>query len=387
MAAEELPECTAAELHARLRQQSGDPNGGELLVLDVRAPDSFARGAIQGAPLVRNLPSAQFLADPAAALAALPESKQIVVVCNRGNSSKLVARELRARGREAISLRNGMAAWGELLVPREAARVGEAAILQFDHVGKGCLSYLLQTPAGSWAVDPARQIEPYLEAVAAQGAPLRRVLDTHAHADHISGGRELAQRAGVSYWLHPFDALSPYDLSPATFAFEPLWEGQRERLDGLEIRVLHTPGHTLGEVSLLVNDAYLLTGDTIFLRSVGRPDLGGRAEAWSRRLHATLRALAALPDDLLVLPGHYAAGGEARSDGVFAARLGDLRRANEALAPRGEDEFVAYIEAGLSEIPAAYRAIKRLNLGLEEADQARRDELQMGKNLCALSHA
>src|SRR5579884_2335386 len=196
---------------------------------------------------------------------------------------------------------------------------------------------------------------------AIQGAPLRRVLDMHAHADHESGGRELARQDGAGYWLHPFDGLAPFESEPAAFDFEPLWEGQRERLDGLEIRVLHTRGHTLGQVSLLVNGAYLLTGDPIFLRSLGRPDLGGRAEAWSRRLYATLQRLAALPEAITVLPGHY--------------------------ADRGEAESVAYIQRGRREIPAPYRVIKRVNLGLESADAARQDERELGPHLCALAHA
>lgn len=391
MGAQEIAECTAAELHARLRRKTTPAEttaSPDLLILDVRSPESFATGAIQGVPLLRHLPASRFHADPAAALAALPSSGQIVVVCNHGNSSKQVAGRLRELGRDALSLHGGMHAWGELVVPRVAARLDEAVIWQFDRVGKGCLSYLIQTPQGIWAIDPGRHLGPYLEAIAAAAVPLRRVLDTHAHADHLSGGRELARQAGVGYWLHPFDALAPFELEPAAFDFEPLWEGQRERLGGLEIRVLHTPGHTLGQVSLLVNGAYLLTGDTIFLRSLGRPDLGGRAEAWSRLLHATLQRLAALPEAITVLPGHYADPGEARAaDGVFAASLGELRRANEALAARSEDEFVAYIQRGLREIPAPYRVIKRVNLGLESADAARQDELELGPNLCALAHA
>jgi glyoxylase-like metal-dependent hydrolase (beta-lactamase superfamily II) len=127
-------------------------------------------------------------------------------------------------------------------------------------------------------IDPSRHVKNYLEFTGARGSEIRMVIDTHAHADHISWGATLSQAAQARYFLHPFDAIHPMDALRARFQFEPLWDGKELELGGVTIRTIHTPGHTLDEISLLLNEKYLLTGDTLFIRSAGRPDLGGKGD-------------------------------------------------------------------------------------------------------------
>jgi len=182
------------------------------------------------------------------------------------------------------------------------------------------------------------------------------------------------------------DAIHPMDVLPATIHFEPCWNGQTFQVGPLNVQVVHTPGHTLGIVSLLVNNRYLFTGDTLFLHSFGRPDLGGQGEAWSHILYRTLRALREnLSDDLLILPGHYGDPREANAQGIFAATLGDLRQSNEGLMPRSEEEFVRSVLTRLPPFPPAYVDIKRINLGLLDVDEEKATELELGKNVCALN--
>lgn len=187
----------------------------------------------------------------------------------------------------------------------------------------------------------------------------------------------------ICEWEAP-SADAPMDVLPAAIHFAPLWDGQRLQVGKLNVEVIHTPGHTLGIVSLLVNNRYLFTGDTLFIHSFGRPDLGGQGEAWGHILYRTLRELREnLSDDLLVLPGHYSDRREANAQGIFGAMPGDLRQSNEGLTPRSE--FVRYVLTRLPHFPPEYVDIKRINLGLLDVDEEKATELELGKNVCALT--
>src|SRR5690606_24193468 len=131
---------------------------------------------------------------------------------------------------------------------------------------------------------------------------IKHVLDTHLHADHISGGRKIAEATGASYWLPPKDA------EEVTFAYEPLEEGRKITIGttNIDIRPLYSPGHTIGSTSFIVDDQYLLSGDILFIDSIGRPDLAGLAEDWVGDLRESLyNRYKQLSDELIVLPAHF----------------------------------------------------------------------------------
>ncbi|HET9444397.1 MAG TPA: MBL fold metallo-hydrolase, partial [Acidimicrobiales bacterium] len=303
----------------------------------------------------------------------------VVVICAVGNTSAMVAGELRDIGVDARNLAGGMAAWARVHVTREVPGLPPGAyLLQLDRVAKGCLSYVLGAQGGpALVVDPDRNRDDYLEALAARRSRLAAVVDTHLHADHVSGAPQLAEAAGVPYLLVDDGGALRDHRHPA--------DGEAV-LDTPEVDVravaLYSPGHTPGSTGILVGDRFLLSGDTLFVEGVGRPDLGGRVEEWARDLHRTLtERLASLSDDVLVLPAHYQSRGERDARGLYAARLGDLRRHAEFTA--GLDAFLADVAAGARPAPPEYGRIRRVNLGAEPLADDLLDELEVGRNQCA----
>ena len=198
----------------------------------------------------------------------------------------------------------------------------------------------------------------------------------------MSGGPALARDAGVGYHA------SPRDFEGGTVPVEGLVDGQPVqigRLEVLPIVPLGTPGHTPGSTSLLVADALLLTGDTLFVDDVGRPDLGGQAAAWARDLYRTLHErLQPLRDAIVVLPAHASTLATSGPLGAVAGTLGALRQRNPAMR-LDLDAFVREAEHAAGSAPAEYARIRAINLGRETAAEAELTELELGKNQCALS--
>jgi len=267
----------------------------------------------------------------------------------------------------------------------EAARRYE--LWQVNRRGKGCLSYVVASGAEAVVVDPSRDAPWYEAFVSRRGSRIIRVLDTHVHADHVSGGPELARRAGVPYTVCAGEGFElRHEVVPAG-------DGERIRVGGdegvdLEVRVIRTPGHTPGSMSYLVGDAHLLTGDTLFVASVGRPDLGGHVDEWGRALFESLHSrLGDLPDDIVILPAHYGALGEIGTDGLVSGVLGELRRGVPEMAIPTAEAFVEAVRGAVKEPPPAYAEIIEVNLGAKTASPERVEEWELGKNQCAVAAA
>jgi hydroxyacylglutathione hydrolase len=172
----------------------------------------------------------------------------------------------------------------------------------------GCAAYLFGCgTVGKGAVVDARvdDIDAYAEFANAKGLRLTHVIDTHVHADHRSGGPELARRVGAQYCIH--------EAADVVYPFTALHDGEQIELGNTHVEVLHTPGHSPESVCRLVTDRkrgadpwFVLTGDTLFVGAVGRPDLPGRARENAAQLHASLHEkLLTLPDDVEIYPGHF----------------------------------------------------------------------------------
>lgn len=375
-----------------------------MFVLDVRNPDEFEQWRVEGPepiPTV-NVPYFELLdpdtdeEDLAAGLVAglrdqlgeqLPDDRMIVAVCAKGDTSGYIAEALRRLDYDAVNLEGGMQAWGEYYYWRPVAETESLALYQVARPARGCLSHVLISDGRAAVFDPARHAGPYHDLLAQSGARLEQVIDTHLHADHLSGGPALAAEWQVPYHLHPYDGIHPMDLLPAELDYHYLKEGQTFFIGRAAVRALHVPGHTLGMVAFLIDDRYLLTGDSLFLGSIARPDLGGKAETWTPLFHGSIQRLMALPDETQILPGHFSQVAEGDDRGLFRASLGRLKERNPGLqkAMAGAETFERYIMESLPQFPDSYVDIKRINAGLRTTDEDEARELELGKNVCALA--
>ncbi len=374
--AEHANEITAGEL--KRRQEDGE----DLVLLDVREPSEFSDWHIPGAV---NLPLGDLQAG-----AEIPatEEQTVVTVCASGRRAGMAQEHLVGNGYEAVNLKDGMFGWNRVFEVVDATTTDTGTeVLQFQRTGKGCLSYMVVNGDDAIVIDPAHDTSIYTKEADRRGVEIVAVIDTHAHADHVSGGPDLAEELGVGYHLHPYDAIHPIDMLPARIDYEPVTEGTELAVGDTAVEVLHVPGHTLGNTALLVEGTYLFTGDTIFIDSIARPDLGGQAERWTPLHHRSLQRLLALPDEVTILPGHYAGDDEKGDDDVVGAPLGKLREENHGLqmATRDAESFEAFIQSSLPSFPERYVEIKRVNAGLVHPDDDGLEDLEFGQQECALS--
>ena len=358
-----------------------------MFILDVRNRDEFERWRVEGPHSVPTLNVPYFeLLDlegeeedvteavmrgvQAQLMEQLPHDRPILAVCAEGNTSNYVAEGLRRLDFDAVNMAGGMEAWGNYYAWRPVVETERFSLFQMVRPARGCLSHVLVSEHRAAVFDPGRHIEHYHELAAAVGARIELVLDTHLHADHLSGGPALGEGDHIPYHLHPYDAIHPLDMLPARIAYRPLEADQTFRVGSAEVKVLHFPGHTLGMVAFLIEDRFLLSGDSLFLESIARPDLGGKAEAWTPLLYESLKRMEKLPDETVVLPAHFSDIAAADDQGVFHATLGELKHRNPGLLKlaEGEAAFCEYILANLPEFPPAYVEIKRANAGLASPD-------------------
>jgi glyoxylase-like metal-dependent hydrolase (beta-lactamase superfamily II) len=184
----------------------------------------------------------------------------------------------------------------------------------------------------------------------------------------------------AEYYLHPGDAAG------AVIPYIPHVDGQRFTFGTSTIDVIHSPGHTPGSTSFLLNGTHLFTGDTIMKTSMGRPDLGGKADEWSSLLYDTLyRRYSSLGDEVVILPSHASSPREQDKSGVIKTTMGEARKEGDLFQVRDETAFTRRIKANLLENPERYQEIRKVNLGMLRREEARQKELEIGKNLCGMA--
>ncbi|ELZ34600.1 MBL fold metallo-hydrolase [Halorubrum distributum] len=391
-----------------------------FVIVDTRPEESFAGWRVADAVHYFYKPFHEFDVDDFERETGLSPDDTVITLCAKGKASDDFAAELDAAGYDDVTVvADGMRGWSavydrtEVPLPDAPADAPPLDVVQIQRRAKGCLGYLVvggreagtadRVPAASdgsdrvaVAIDVSRHGDEWIEAAAERDASIAAVLDTHVHADHLSGGRALADELGVPYYLPA--AAAERDVA---YSFEPIDRNETLDVGGIDLKALATPGHTDDGASYLVGDAAVLTGDTLFTDSVGRTELqfsaGGGAEGGSntgaadaaRRLYDSLHGtLLALPDGIVVCPGHFAVA----NDGTTGAGVpGEpvfttVRTARRQIGILGldRDGFVERITRTLPEKPPNYESVIAANRGVEEPpDETAAIELELGPNRCA----
>lgn len=355
-------------------------DAGEIEYLfDLRTPDEFDDWRIEGKVSVEtlNIPQLDFVGEEDKYYDQLPKDKEIIAICAHGDASKYTAEHLQEQGYRALSLDGGMDAWAIFYETHQVN--AEPAIYQIYRVAKGCITHVLISGQEAIVIDAVRHIEHIEKILKEHGVALKAVLDTHLQADHISGGRELAQKYGAEYWIHPTDAEG------ASYTHNHLSDEVTFSFGSCTLATIHSPGHTPGSTSFLLNNRFLFTGDTIMKKSLGRPDLGGKAGEWSHLLYETLyKRFQILSDDIVVLPTHAASLEEMDNKGLVELTMAEARK-HEMYNVADEKVFAKKIEDSLLENPERYQDIRKVNLGLLEVEEKKLQELEIGKNLCGMA--
>ncbi|MGA9401994.1 MBL fold metallo-hydrolase [Haladaptatus sp.] len=364
----------------------------DVTLFDTRNPDDYADWHIAHAENVEfSGTNDELVGDFDAQREELAPDDEVITICATGKSAGQFAEWLEADGFEnVLTVEGGMESWSMLydVVPI-ATRNDDVEILQLQRRSKGCLGYVVgdKRTGEAAAIDVTRATGTFKNAAAERGFEITHVFDTHIHADHISGGRRLADELDVPYHLG-----SPAATRDPEYDFDGVDPNDTVDIGDVDIKAVHTPGHTTGMTSWLIDDEALLTGDTLFVESIGRTELqfaDADARDGARVQYATLqKVILSLPDHVKILPGHFSVTDDGEyvdvTPGVpMVTTVGSVRRTNE-IVQLAEDEFVEHMFENLPSKPPNYETVIATNQGSyvpESVDEE--NELELGPNRCA----
>ena len=357
----------------------------DFVLLDVRNEKEFANWSVEGpqtCPYI-NIPYFHFIEDEQGSIDSVPKGQKVRIVCAKEGSAKFVADLLSQNGFTDVGyLHEGIVGWGNALIPKLLTPVDSPyQLYQCVRPGKASLSYLLCSDGEAFAFDPSRNIDVYVNAAKADGCKISKVFETHRQADYISGGQLLHKECSASIMV------GESDFEGAGFAYTAVDDAATFQCGALTVQAIHTPGHTMGSICYLIDDTYLVSGDTVFITTVGRPDLGGKWETWSRVLYLTLMLkIRDLNDDLLVLPGHYDSWGEANEQHQFVDSIGGIKKHVAAFSIPNELKFKDFIQDNMRPQPGIYAEIRRVNGGWLNPPNDEANTMDLGKNECSASN-
>lgn len=362
---------TVAELQKMFEE------GKQVNVLDVRPEDQRAEWKIAGSVYENAYHGLKQGDQNILDHINLPKTIPVVTVCAAGVTAAKATAILNEKGYAAFTLEGGMKAWNYAWNTAEI-KDGNLTIIQVRRVAKGCLSYVIGSENEAIVVDASLDPEVYQQIAARHNWKIRYVMDTHIHADYISRTIELAKATNAVH-LFTENAEVAYD-------FTPLSDGDIAPFGNGSVTAVLTPGHTSESISYLVNDKYLLTGDTLFTDGVGRPDLKADPEQALQKaaqlFTSVSKILSLSKEDLFILPAHTSTT-VAFDGNIIGDKLSRLSVEIELLG-LPKDEFVTQTIRRIPPTPANYLQIAALNKkknyeGINPAD------LEAGANRCAVS--
>jgi len=364
----------------------------DFVLFDNRSPEDYENWHIAAAEnMDYSATNEELRGDFDAVRDELDKDTEIITICAVGNASQAFSEWLEERDYENVSsVDGGMEAWSRVydIVPI-ATRDDNIEIIQLQRRSKGCLGYVVgcRRTGEAAIIDPSRHTQQFLEAARDHGFDVTAIFETHIHADHLmTGGKRLRDELDVPYYLG-----SEIETRDPQFEYDPVDPNDTVDIGEVTLKGVHTPGHTTGSTSWLVEDEAIMTGDTLFVESVGRTELqfeGGDAEEASAVLYETLQKLMAEPDTVTVLPGHFNVTDAGEYVGVtpgmpMQSPVGHIRTRNEMIQMDKEEYVQAAFET-IPEKPPNYEEIIATNEGKRELEgEEEADELELGPNRCA----
>ena len=388
-------------------------NNEDIFLLDVRTPQEYEawRISYENHNNPKLIPVDRlFMKDPTL-LEEIPKDKEIVTVCAHGNRSMIAAKILTQLGYRVKSVKGGMAGWNKVYDVAEIPVPNEAPfkIWQIRRISKGCIGYIISSKQDKTAtvIDPSREIyESFLQTSQDNELQITQLIDTHQHADHVSGIIKLTKTKTPETNMGKtnifFSSLEEYDSSKTELK-NIIFVKDGDKLnvgDKVTLRAIHTPGHTNGSMSFIIeytaNDnninnkdpvhSYLFTGDTLFVDGVGRPDLRDEAKKFAKLLYDTYhQKILQLPDNTVVLPAHFNGTSIALKHTVpILETLGTIKKRVKLLS-MNKEEFIDYIADTVQPRPGNYKTIISINKKMLPYDEIEMADLEAGPNSCAIS--
>jgi glyoxylase-like metal-dependent hydrolase (beta-lactamase superfamily II)/rhodanese-related sulfurtransferase len=382
--------------------------GEDIFILDVRNPEEHKSWKVsydkyQDSSVI----PIDALSSPDA-LKQIPKDKQIVTFCGHGNRSMGAAKMLAEMGYNVKSIEGGLDGWNSVY---DIAAINDATspirIWQIRRVSKGCMGYVIATASDKKAVviDATCEIDNAISKIVKENdLKITKVIDTHMHADHLSGASRLAKKYAVDLYI---SSLEGYEIinrngEGSSLNIKSIKDGDKLEIgDETVLEAIHTPGHTNGSISfkLQINDnskisdkgynidknnkrTYLFTGDTLFIDGVGRPDLHNKAEEFTRNLFNSYhQKILNLSDETLILPAHFS--GSFSHEKPISKTIKSIKQKMNLLSA-SQQEFVKFVTASIPPQPINYEKIISINRNMIPCDKVEQNDIEAGPNSCGI---
>jgi glyoxylase-like metal-dependent hydrolase (beta-lactamase superfamily II)/rhodanese-related sulfurtransferase len=361
---------TVKELQEKLNKRE------KVFILDVRPADQRKEWKIGDSVHVDAYKKLNAGDETALDIVELPPNSTVVTVCAAGRTSLLASKLLHRKGLHAYSLKGGMKAWNYAWNTAELL-FDNFKVIQIRRAAKGVLSYIVGSKDEAVVIDAALDPQVYIDSAKENNWKIKYVADTHVHADYVSRTRDLAIKSGAKHLL--------IDKAGVDFDFTPIKPSELMSFGNTQLQFIHTPGHTCESTTFKVGDEALFTGDTLFVDSIGRPDLKAEREEAvqkTKTLYQSLNLLLRLPPTMMVLPAHTS-NSVSFDDKIVGDTLEKVSgRITKILS--SETSFVDYTLSRIPPTPPNYLTIASINKkgsydGQELAD------LEAGGNHCAIA--
>jgi glyoxylase-like metal-dependent hydrolase (beta-lactamase superfamily II)/rhodanese-related sulfurtransferase len=382
--------------------------GEDIFILDVRNSEehkpwkiSYDRYPDSQLIPIDELPSLE-------SLKKIPKDKEIITFCARGNRSMNAAKILSKYGYKVKSIEGGLNGWNTVydlsLITQKNSPIN---IWQIRRISKGCISYLIcnSLTKDALVIDATCEIDSIISNILNENNfKLTKVVDTHLHADHLSGATKLAKKYGSTIYV---SSLENYNIKNNEYGLKFKFIRDRDTIKiGNEVflEAVYTPGHTNGSISFKLeiitdnflkrnrneddqikyglNKMFVFVGDTIFINGVGRPDLHGKTDEFAHKLFNTYQQkVLILPDEAIILPSHYS--GIFEHEKPIYDTVKSIKQKTNLLSA-SENDFVKFINENIPPHPTNYDRIISINKQLIACDKIEQNDIEVGPNACGI---